>query len=85
MEYKTFSCFINFVPSGSCGTPEHTPMHNALYHLEKLLQNLSEKIKNLSTSDLMNKFAAAKMDVIKNERMVIITKQTTFNMHHKCF
>lgn len=77
MEYKTFSCFVNFVPSGSSGTPEHTPMHKALYHLEKLLQNLSEKIKNLSATDLMDRFAAAKIDVFKNERMVITTQQTT--------
>lgn len=71
MEYKTFSCFINFVPSGSCGTPEHTPMNNALYHLEKLLQNLSDKLKNLSTSELKDKFATSKMDELKNERMVM--------------
>lgn len=70
MEYKTFSCFVNFVPSGSCGIPEHTPMHNALYHLEKLLQNLSERIENLTESVLMDKFAAAKINVLKNERMV---------------
>lgn len=41
MEYKTFSCFENFVPCANCGVPQHTTMHHTIEHLEKLLENLS--------------------------------------------
>ncbi|XP_031333086.1 UPF0565 protein C2orf69 homolog isoform X1 [Photinus pyralis] len=46
IEFKTFSCYENFVPGNSCGVPEHTPTHYALHHLEKLLQSVSEKIRS---------------------------------------
>lgn len=45
-------------------------MHNSIFHLEKLLKNLSEKIKTLSVPELTEKFASSKMDILKNERMV---------------
>jgi hypothetical protein len=45
MEYKTFSCFENFVPSGNCGVPEHTPMHHSLEHLEQLLESVAAQAK----------------------------------------
>ncbi|KAJ3621008.1 hypothetical protein MTP99_003189 [Tenebrio molitor] len=45
MEYKTFSCFENFVPSGNCGVPEHTPMHHSLEHLERLLESVAAQAK----------------------------------------
>lgn len=51
IEYKTFSCFKNFVPSNNCGAPEFTPMHFALQHLEKLLTNLSEKLIDMINND----------------------------------
>lgn len=35
MEYKTFSCFDNFVRGNDAGVPDHSPMHFALQHLEK--------------------------------------------------
>lgn len=35
MEFKTFSCFDNFVRGNNAGVPDHTPMHNSLQHLEK--------------------------------------------------
>ncbi|XP_037297058.1 UPF0565 protein C2orf69 homolog [Manduca sexta] len=34
VEYKSFSCYDNFVPSNNAGVPEHTPTHNALQHGE---------------------------------------------------
>lgn len=34
-EFKTFSCFDNFVPGNNAGVPDHTPMHHSLLHLEK--------------------------------------------------
>lgn len=35
MEFKTFSCFDNFVRGNNAGVPDHTPMNHALQHLEK--------------------------------------------------
>ncbi|XP_073993606.1 mitochondrial protein C2orf69 homolog isoform X2 [Rhodnius prolixus] len=44
MEFKMFSCFDNFVPCNNTGAPDHTPMHFALLHLERLLQNISVRL-----------------------------------------
>ncbi|CAG4946225.1 unnamed protein product [Colias eurytheme] len=52
IEYKSFSCYDNFVPSNNAGVPDHTPTHNALHHLEKLLQELSIRVKELPTRQL---------------------------------
>ncbi|XP_054266057.1 mitochondrial protein C2orf69 homolog isoform X2 [Macrosteles quadrilineatus] len=51
MEFKTFACYDNFVPSNSCGVPEHTPDHSALLHLERLLQNLSSQVKDIAKTE----------------------------------
>ncbi|XP_026727152.1 UPF0565 protein C2orf69 homolog [Trichoplusia ni] len=53
IEYKSFSCYDNFVPSNNAGVPEHTPTHNALHHLERLLQGVSSRLKSLPTSELL--------------------------------
>ncbi|XP_018328351.1 UPF0565 protein C2orf69 homolog isoform X2 [Agrilus planipennis] len=52
IEYKTFSSFENFVPCNNCGVPEHTPMHFALQHLEKLLEMISERLETASIGQL---------------------------------
>ncbi|CAH0559031.1 unnamed protein product [Brassicogethes aeneus] len=52
MEYQTFSCFENFVPSSKCGAPDHTPMHYALLHLEQLLTNISSTLHTMTDCDL---------------------------------
>jgi hypothetical protein len=52
MEFKTFSCYDNFVPGNNCGAPEHTPTHYALQHLERLLQTTSQRVRQLSTQQL---------------------------------
>lgn len=52
MEFKTFSCYDNFVPCNNCGAPEHTPTHYTLQHLERLLQCASARIRNLPASQL---------------------------------
>lgn len=44
MEYKTFSCFENFVLSRNCGVPQHSSMYHSLDHLDNLLKNLSSQI-----------------------------------------
>lgn len=48
MEFKTFSCYDNFVPCNNCGVPDHTPTHQALQHLERLLQSVTSKLKSLT-------------------------------------
>ncbi|CAB3235183.1 unnamed protein product [Arctia plantaginis] len=53
VEYKSFSCYDNFVPSNNAGVPEHTPTHSALHHLEKLLQGVTSRLKSLPTADLL--------------------------------
>ncbi|XP_039750323.1 UPF0565 protein C2orf69 homolog isoform X3 [Pararge aegeria] len=53
IEYKSFSCYDNFVPSNNAGVPDHTPTHSALHHLERLLQSVSNRIKSLPTAELL--------------------------------
>lgn len=42
MEFKTFSCFDNFVRGNNAGVPDHTPMNHALQHLEKYVESSTE-------------------------------------------
>ncbi|XP_053605985.1 mitochondrial protein C2orf69 homolog isoform X2 [Plodia interpunctella] len=53
IEYKSFSCYDNFVPSNNAGVPDHTPTHSALRHLERLLQGVSSRLKAMPTSELL--------------------------------
>lgn len=53
IEYKSFSCYDNFVPSNNAGVPDHTPTHSALHHLERLLQAVSNRLKSLPTTELI--------------------------------
>jgi len=52
MEFKTFSCYDNFVPGNNCGAPEHTPTHYALQHLERLLQATSQRVRQLTQQQM---------------------------------
>ncbi|XP_034828554.1 mitochondrial protein C2orf69 homolog [Maniola hyperantus] len=53
IEYKSFSCYDNFVPSNNAGVPDHTPTHNALHHLERLLQSVTSRLKSMPTTELL--------------------------------
>ncbi|CAH2085878.1 unnamed protein product [Euphydryas editha] len=53
IEYKSFSCYDNFVPSNNAGVPDHTPTHSALHHLERLLQGVSSRLKSFPTPELL--------------------------------
>ncbi|KAJ8724639.1 hypothetical protein PYW08_016113 [Mythimna loreyi] len=57
IEYKSFSCYDNFVPSNNAGVPEHTPTHGALLHLERLLQGVSNRIKSFPAAELTEAFS----------------------------
>ncbi|XP_063912889.1 mitochondrial protein C2orf69 homolog isoform X2 [Zophobas morio] len=52
MEYKTFSCFQNFVPSGNCGVPHHIQMHHCLQHLDTLIANIGNQVNKPLNHDL---------------------------------
>ncbi|XP_017849149.1 UPF0565 protein C2orf69 homolog [Drosophila busckii] len=59
MEFKTFSCFDNFVRGNNAGVPDHTPMNHALQHLEKLLQNLSQRLVSIPENEILDQAAQA--------------------------
>uniref|UniRef100_A0A1A9V1X8 Uncharacterized protein n=1 Tax=Glossina austeni TaxID=7395 RepID=A0A1A9V1X8_GLOAU len=59
MEFKTFSCFDNFVRGNNAGVPDHTPMNHALQHLEKLLQNLSQRLISIPENEILHQAAQA--------------------------
>ncbi|XP_050293057.1 mitochondrial protein C2orf69 isoform X2 [Anthonomus grandis grandis] len=53
MDFKTFSCFQNFVNSSDMGVPSHCSDHNGLRHLSCLLESVSKVSKtNLSLLDI---------------------------------
>nr|CAD7269370.1 unnamed protein product [Timema shepardi] len=52
MEFKTFSCYDNFVPCNNCGAPDHTPTHSALQHLERMLQGISQRLRTMPVTEL---------------------------------
>ncbi|CAG9580160.1 unnamed protein product [Danaus chrysippus] len=54
IEFKSFSCYDNFVPSNNAGVPDHTPTHHALIHLERLLKNVSIRMKTMSERELLD-------------------------------
>lgn len=51
MEYKTFSCYDNFVPCNQCGVPSHTSTNNGLTHLKKIISSISNKLKTMTAED----------------------------------
>lgn len=51
MEYKTFSCYDNFVPCNQSGVPSHTSTNNGLTHLKKLISTISNKLKTMTSED----------------------------------
>ncbi|GAB0098176.1 UPF0565 protein C2orf69 homolog [Sergentomyia squamirostris] len=59
MEFKTFSCYDNFVRGCNAGIPDHTPMNHALQHLEKLLQNIPARIRAIPENDLISQLTAS--------------------------
>lgn len=63
MEFKTFSCYDNFVPCNNTGAPDHTPTHHALQHLERLLQSISMRLRNLPVSQTTSSEAEKVLNV----------------------
>ncbi|XP_048477820.1 mitochondrial protein C2orf69 homolog [Plutella xylostella] len=63
IEYKSFSCYDNFVPSNNAGVPDHTPSHSALEHLERLLQEVGRRLQSLSQSEMAASAATDDADI----------------------
>ncbi|XP_041968055.1 UPF0565 protein C2orf69 homolog [Aricia agestis] len=61
IEYKSFSCYDNFVPSNNAGVPDHTPTHNALHHLERLLQGVGNRLRAQPTVELLEAMSAVSL------------------------
>lgn len=51
MEFKTFSCYENFLPCSKCGVPEHTFIHHGLEHLELIILNASRTLRTMSNEE----------------------------------
>lgn len=73
MEFKTFSCYDNFVPCNNCGAPEHTPTHYTLQHFERLLQCTSARLRNLPMSQLRPQ---APKDLVKSPESMSSTNDS---------
>lgn len=52
MDFKTFSCFKNFVESSDLGVPNHTPDFNSLVHLDELIKNFGIQLKSIDQNTL---------------------------------
>lgn len=54
MEFKTFSCYDNFVVSNNLGTPTYSEMNGALSHLKELVINILKKLSGLEDDSCMS-------------------------------
>lgn len=79
VEYKTFSCFKNFVPCNNCGTPEHTPMHFALRHLQKLLESVAQMT---NQSDGSLHLDQQKLILVGFSKGCVVLNQCLYEFHY---
>ncbi|XP_022904802.2 mitochondrial protein C2orf69 homolog [Onthophagus taurus] len=79
---KTFSCYSNFVPTGDYGSPEHVSMNFALKHLQKLLQNVSERLNHMKREEFIENTQKYRSDLLKDteerERILLNYDQNLF-------
>lgn len=64
MEYKTFSCYDNFVPCNQCGVPSHTSTNNGLTHLKRLIYNIFNTLKTMTKQELKHSFELSRNAII---------------------
>ncbi|RZC36294.1 UPF0565 protein C2orf69 -like [Asbolus verrucosus] len=81
MEYKTFSCFDNFVPSGNCGVPEHIPMHHSFEHLEMLLENVSNQLKDTEVTGDAKDLNRVNLRLIGFSKGCVVLNQFLYELH----
>lgn len=63
LQYLTFSCYDNFVPSNDTGAPTHEFSISALEHLVGLLNGLSAKLKAKTNKKLYEPIADSLMEL----------------------
>lgn len=81
MEFKVFACYDNFVPSSNTGAPEHTPMHYALYHLERLLQSISSNLKDNDEED-KRELKRGEVKLIGFSKGCVVLNQFLYEFHY---
>ncbi|XP_056637265.1 mitochondrial protein C2orf69 homolog isoform X2 [Diorhabda sublineata] len=79
MEYKSFSCYENFLPCSKCGVPNHTFIHHGLEHLELIIQNVSRALRTMSNEDFNNAVEVSTNGlVLDSEEEVEVPKNIPF-------
>ncbi|CAG9773016.1 unnamed protein product [Ceutorhynchus assimilis] len=76
MDFKTFSCFQNFVQSSQLGIPEHIPNFNSLNHLEALLKNISERIQQPTALDKLDR------EIVGFSKGCVVLNQFVHEFHY---
>ncbi|KAL1509453.1 hypothetical protein ABEB36_004187 [Hypothenemus hampei] len=70
MDYKTFSCFQNFVKSSELGVPNHTSNYNSLRHLDNLLRHTIGRLQVISEDKVQE--ASKTVPSLNNLNLIII-------------
>ncbi|KAF7285841.1 mitochondrial protein C2orf69 homolog isoform X2 [Rhynchophorus ferrugineus] len=83
MDFKTFSCFKNFVESDNLGVPHHTANYNSLTHLDKLIQNVSSWLNDLSQMELNDLLSVSKKAVTCMSNDDVMNHEDSASNYHK--
>lgn len=81
MEFKVFACYDNFVPSNNTGAPEHTPMHYALHHLERLLQSIATNLKEKDEEEKRD-LKKGEVKLIGFSKGCVVLNQFLYEFHY---
>ncbi|KAL1123219.1 hypothetical protein AAG570_002306, partial [Ranatra chinensis] len=82
MEFRMFSCFDNFVPSDNMGSPEHTPNHNALNHLQSLLCTISNVLSDNVCKRELLRLDRARIMVVGFSKGCVVLNQLVYEFHY---
>lgn len=69
MEYKTFSCYDNFLPCNQSGVPSHTSTNNGLTHLKRLISGISNRLRTMTQDEFKNAYDLSRKAIV-NENSV---------------
>lgn len=69
MQFKTFSCYQNFVACNEYGIPVHQPQYNSLSHLDMLISNITKKIQALSDEEIKTAIQISNAALVKEEQV----------------
>lgn len=74
MEYKTFSCFDNFVPCNQSGVPNHTSTNNGLTHLKNIISSIPNKVKVMTCDEF-------KTSIDLSRKAIVHDNSVSFNCY----